>query len=97
MIKIKFYQNGLTATGHAYSDQYGHDLVCAGVSAIIMGALNWFNHQSTQIVIDKNKIAIVSHTEDISQYLSLIKQQLQAMLPQNTAYLNLEEYPSERL
>lgn len=97
MIKVKFYQNGLTATGHAYSDQYGHDLVCAGVSAIIMGALNWFNPQSTQIIIDNNKIAIISHTEDISQYLLLIKQQLQAMLPQSTAYLSLEEYTSERL
>lgn len=97
MIKVKFYQNGLTATGHAYSDQYGHDLVCAGVSAVIIGALNWFNPQSTQIIIDNNKIAIISHTEDISQYLLLIKQQLQAMLPQNIAYLSLEEYTSERL
>lgn len=97
MIKVKFYQNGLTATGHAYSDQYGHDLVCAGASAIIMGALNWFNPQSTQIIVDNNMIAIVSYNEDISHYLLLIKQQLQAMLPQNSAYLSLEEYASKRL
>lgn len=29
-----------TASGHAGSGPYGHDLVCAGVSAVIFGAVN---------------------------------------------------------
>lgn len=97
MIKVKFYQNGFIAVGHAHSDQYGHDLVCAGVSAILMGALNWFNSQTTQIIIDNNNITVISPTEDISKYLVLINQQLQAMLPQNKAYLLIENNSSVRL
>lgn len=97
MIKVKFYQNGFTASGHAHSNKYGHDLVCAGVSAILMGALNWFNEKSVKIIIDENNITVISPIEDISYYLKLINQQLQAMLPKNELYLSIENNSSIRL
>ncbi|MDE6289823.1 MAG: ribosomal-processing cysteine protease Prp, partial [Ureaplasma sp.] len=43
MIKIDFYQNGYIVSGHAnYSNN--NDIVCAGVSSITIGSINWFNH-----------------------------------------------------
>ena len=37
MIQVVYYRayNRLTVNGHAYSDAPGHDLVCAGVSALV--------------------------------------------------------------
>ena len=45
MIKIKInkddnYINYIKVTGHANYDDYGKDIVCAGVSAITVGGLN---------------------------------------------------------
>ena len=45
MIKVtRFYSKeelvGLEVRGHANSDEYGKDLVCAGVSSILIGGFN---------------------------------------------------------
>ena len=45
MIRVKVtYQKeivtSLTVSGHANSGEYGKDLVCAGVSAVVVGGLN---------------------------------------------------------
>ncbi len=41
MIKIIFYKNAFNISGHAnYKEE--NDIVCAGISAIIEGSLNWF-------------------------------------------------------
>lgn len=45
MIKVKVTYHldnitNLTVSGHANSGEYGKDLVCAGVSAIVIGGLN---------------------------------------------------------
>lgn len=46
MIKIKLVRNGrghitrFTVSGHAYYDEPGKDIVCAGVSAVATGAVN---------------------------------------------------------
>lgn len=45
MIKVKlaYHEDALTyvkISGHANSDEYGKDLVCAGVSTIIVGVYN---------------------------------------------------------
>lgn len=38
MIEVIYYQehNRLTVTGHANSDEYGHDLICAACSALAL-------------------------------------------------------------
>lgn len=53
MIKINHYPNALLVKGHANFDEHGKDIVCAGVSAIIMGALNWFDQQKQQLRLSK--------------------------------------------
>lgn len=45
MIKVSIVYRGkgldsLRIKGHAQTAEYGHDLVCAGVSAVAIGALN---------------------------------------------------------
>jgi uncharacterized protein YsxB (DUF464 family) len=40
MIKVIHKQNLLNVTGHSGSDVKGKDLVCAGISSILFGALN---------------------------------------------------------
>ncbi|MCP8617004.1 ribosomal-processing cysteine protease Prp [Salirhabdus salicampi] len=46
MIQVRVYRNEMQdiqsfeITGHAESGPYGHDLVCAGVSAVSFGAVN---------------------------------------------------------
>lgn len=45
MIKIRISQSGkdirkIDIHGHALSSDYGNDLVCAGVSSIVFGAMN---------------------------------------------------------
>ena len=42
MIEVTVYQNtdgkkiGFSSVGHAGNDEYGHDIVCAGVSALVI-------------------------------------------------------------
>ena len=48
MIKVNLIKsdetiNGLEVSGHADSAQYGNDMICAAVSAIITGGFNAFN------------------------------------------------------
>lgn len=50
MITVTIYSNdkresnGFEISGHALSDVYGRDLVCAGASAIAFGAVNAIAH-----------------------------------------------------
>lgn len=98
MIKIIFYPNGFTATGHANSNEYGHDLVCAGVSAIIMGSLNWFGHSSTLIAVEENYIKVVDKENNISHLLNLLLIQLKAMQSAiDDGYLSINEINTQLL
>ena len=86
MIKIIFYKNGFIATGHANSGPYGSDIVCAGVSAILIGALNWFDLES-KIVHQENLIQVITSQYN---YLDLIKIQLQAIQKKYSQYICIE-------
>lgn len=91
MIKVIFHPNGFTATGHAYSAKYGRDLVCAGASAILMGSLNWFNSDSTTIIVKDNFIKVYDESNNINQLLELIEIQLKALLiDANKKYVSIE-------
>lgn len=51
--------NYIKITGHAGSAEYGHDLVCAGVSAIAIGCLNSLNKpDSYQIVVEEGYVRV---------------------------------------
>lgn len=95
MIKIDFYKNGFTCQGHANSAKYNHDLVCAGVSSIIFGALNWFNYEQCEIEVEKNFIKVKENKNKIDSLLNLLKTQLNALMhDEYLQYISLNEHNS---
>ena len=92
MIKVTFYHNGFIATGHANSNVFGHDLVCAGVSAILMGALNWFDPQTSKIDVKDNYIKVIIYNpEKLNHLLDLLFIQLSAMIHGNKQYITIQK------
>lgn len=92
MIKIKAYKNALILNGHANFSAYGTDIVCAGVSAIVIGALNWFDQTTTKIQIKDGNCFISVLETDLKQqtYIEQIRIQLLAMVANYGSYLDLE-------
>ncbi|QZX49451.1 ribosomal-processing cysteine protease Prp [Mycoplasma sp. E35C] len=52
MIHITLYASAIKIEGHAFFDNPGHDIVCAGVSAIVFGGINYFEQNEVKIVKD---------------------------------------------
>ncbi len=51
----------ISVSGHALSGNYGEDLICAGVSAIMFGALNSFEeltNEAVNLTVFDNEIVI---------------------------------------
>lgn len=91
MIQIDIWSNALQVSGHADSAPYGQDLVCAGVSSIVMGALNWFDDDQSQLVTRDGYIYLSFDATNTKyqEYLSLIALQLKALGSDNK-YLSLK-------
>ena len=45
----------ISVTGHANSDAYGKDLVCAAVSAVVTGAFNALNKKDFKLELNEGK------------------------------------------
>lgn len=60
MVKVTFFKNGFDVSGHALFDEHGKDIVCASVSGIVLGSLNWFDKK------DISKCNINSSSANIS-------------------------------
>lgn len=67
MVKVSFYyqKDNIVKTevqGHACFDQFGKDIVCAGISAVVFGTLNaldqLINQEEIKIDQTDNKIVI---------------------------------------
>ena len=69
IVKYRSYPNeisSISATGHADSGEYGHDLVCAGVSTVMVGlanALDEKNGKGFEISINEGN-ASITHRAD---------------------------------
>lgn len=81
MIKINFYNDGLMVSGHADYAEHGKDIVCAGVSAIVLGSLNWFIDTSAEFEYDEGYVYLHIDTSNSKQveYLMLLNKQLSAI------------------
>ncbi len=97
MIRVTiYYQNnkpeGLLVKGHSGKDQYGHDLVCAGVSAIITGGFNAFQDDEIKEVIleDGKAKIIVKQTEENLIKLNVIITQLETIRDAEPNYLEIK-------
>ncbi len=78
MITITLYQKAITCNGHANFSENGSDIYCAGVSAVIMSAMNWFQESDVAYEIADGLIKfklVNDHPQNIYK-LDLLKQQL---------------------
>ncbi|QEH61584.1 ribosomal-processing cysteine protease Prp [Spiroplasma chinense] len=73
MVKAKIKYNDdsimkIEVSGHANAGDYGNDLVCAGITAIVSGALNGLDQMHNKDVdlnVDDNVITIIVKNDSI--------------------------------
>lgn len=102
MIKIIIKQKNhqiqkINVSGHANSDAYGQDLVCAAITAIVSGALNAldFKHkEDVEISVLQNEIIIKNLNDknhDLQIMLEMLKVQLSTIWTQYKKYIDMKE------
>lgn len=73
MTKVELYRADKTiyrvvVSGHALFDEYGHDIVCAGISTVVTGILNALEeltpYNTSQVVFRPGYVEIPHLTED---------------------------------
>lgn len=89
MIKVKEFISegivvGLEISGHANSDEKGKDLVCAGVSSIVVGGFNSLNKEDideisleegyAKVILKNNKVKSVNYLKVIDIQLRTIEE-----------------------
>lgn len=102
MINVNFVKKeehyiSVAVSGHAYANKPGHDLVCAAVSAIMVGALNAFAEmvkgEKTLVMNDKPQVLIqVSEADQKSdQLFEFLHYQLKTLEESEGQYLRINE------
>ena len=83
----------LTVSGHANYDQYGKDIVCAGVSAVVTGGINALESEieSIKIINEDNKLGVevINSNEKIQIILNTILVQLQTIENSYKKYIKI--------
>lgn len=100
MIKVTVqYQHqrihALTMSGHAGAGDVGYDLVCAGASAIIFGALNALDMlapEQCQLNVEKNRIHIevIKESDPLNLLLESLLIQLKTLETSYNQYINIK-------
>ncbi len=84
----------LHVSGHAESDEYGKDLICASVSSILFGFMNALDETKEEVRIDQsmNEIEIVndSRSEVVDHYFELVLIQLKTIEESYGEYIKVE-------
>jgi len=85
----------LEVSGHANSDKIGKDLVCAGVSSIVIGGINALESEIDNITIinKNNKLGVIVNksNSDIQTTLKTILIQLKTIEQTNKKYIQITE------
>ena len=85
----------LSLKGHAKSDEYGKDLVCAGVSSIITGGLNALhNPKAFEIKFAEGDVEIKANNsvqQNDYDVLEVILVQLKTVEEDNKKYIKIVE------
>ena len=99
-VKLKFNDDCLSeinVTGHSdYSSENGNDLVCAGVSSIMFGALNALSNNDLNreyITVDDNLINVKNDCENdiINNILETVYYQLITIKDSYSEYITIKE------
>lgn len=95
MILVRFYKNGFIVEGHSNYSAKQTDIVCAAVSGIVLGSLNWFKKES---IIDFEKIdeppyikLLLKITNENMLALSLLFEQLQSIETNYSKYVSIDK------
>ena len=77
MIKVKISKagatfNSLEVKGHAGSGPYGHDLVCAAVSAVITGGLNNLKAPQNYDIELKEGYSLIKANKEVSAHDAVV-------------------------
>ena len=84
----------LSVKGHAESDDYGKDLICASVSSIMFGLMNALDNHHEKIEIKElpNYIEIInnSNKELIDNYIELVLIQLKTIEESYGKFIKVE-------
>lgn len=102
MVKITyFYKNNsideVTIVGHANYSQLGTDIVCASISAIVIGTLNALDEmESKTIKVISNtsglvKVKVITTTNNNQVILKTMLWQLKTINAQYMKYLKIKE------
>ena len=102
MIKVTYnYQNSniieVIITGHANFSKIGNDIVCAGISAIVIGTLNALHElENNQVQVINNtsgliNLKITSFTNNCQIILKTMLWQLKTIKDQYPKYINIKE------
>ncbi|WP_339022504.1 ribosomal-processing cysteine protease Prp [Spiroplasma endosymbiont of Crioceris asparagi] len=86
----------IVVNGHANYANSGKDIVCAGVTAIMVGALNaidiLYNDQATLNVLENEiQIIVKSDSNELQKTLEFVKIQLKTIFEQYPTYFELKE------
>ncbi|EGZ31316.1 ribosomal-processing cysteine protease Prp [Malacoplasma iowae] len=96
MINIDFYKDGFQVRNHSNYDVHNRDIVCAGVSAVVLGSINWFQEKDILDIVVDNTIPIVKLKIKLNPKtiagLGLIKNQLQEISRSYADYVSLIEH-----
>ena len=99
MIKVKRINSssnqliGLEISGHANSEEYGKDLICAGVSSIVIGGFNALNKNEIQeIILEEGyaKVILKDNANVSNEVLKVIDIQLQTIEESYPKYIKIK-------
>ena len=102
MVRVSFYYQtnnivSVRVEGHSNFDQYGQDIVCAGISAIVFGTLNALDNLVTQEAIDikqtdgKIIINVLNPSNNNQMILKTMLYQLKTISVQYKKNINIKE------
>ena len=84
----------LTVSGHANYDEYGKDIVCAGVSAIVTGGINALEPylKNIEIITESNKLGVIviESNEVIQVILNTMLVQLETIENSYKKYIKIK-------
>lgn len=72
MIKVIIKKNSITVDGHAMYDDYGKDIVCAGVSSILITTVNAilkFDNEALKVIEGKSVTINILKNDNITKTL----------------------------
>ena len=94
MIKVVIKNDSITISGHANYDDYGKDIVCAGVSAIVTGGINALEPhlKNIEIINESNKLGVVviENNEVIQVILNTMLIQLETIENSYKKYIKIK-------